>query len=152
MRKLFVIVMFMVMAHTSFAVTMPTGKIAFDDATGLTKDVTASDPLPVNIGAGAISVSANVTQDLLGGILGTATLSIPAESAVALPSAPASATSCLIMPTQDVNWGSTTVSSGTAHQYFFQSIPGQGFFKTSAFTGFRLVGRTAVATATIIWR
>lgn len=85
------------------------------------------------------------------GILGTASLSIPFTSAVALPAAPTGATRCFIMPDQDVNWGNASVTSGLANQYFFQLIPGQGFFGFTSFTSFYLIGRTAVATATIIW-
>jgi len=116
--------------------------------------VASSTPLPIafyNPSTGATSGGVPVTGITDSGILGSATLSIPL-SAVALPTAPTGATKCYIFPTQDVNWGNTSVAAGTDHQYFFQLIPGQGFFGVTDFTSFRLIGRTAVATATIIWR
>jgi hypothetical protein len=85
------------------------------------------------------------------GILGTATLSIPLASAVSLPAAPTGAKNLLIMPTQDVNWSAVGVPSGAGQQYFFADIPSQGLFGFSDFAGFRFIGRTAVATATLIW-
>lgn len=85
------------------------------------------------------------------GILGTFTLSIPLDTAVALPTAPAGSLNCHIFPTQDVNFRNSEVASGTGEEYFFQLIPGQGFYGYSDFTDFYLIGRTAIATATGYW-
>jgi hypothetical protein len=101
--------------------------------------------------AGTSSGAPSASTVMPTGLLGSATLSIPLASAVALPTAPSGATRCLVMPTQDVNYGNTSVTSGTGQQFFFADIPGQGFFGFTTFTGFRLIGRTAIATATILW-
>ncbi len=124
---------------------IPGGMWLWDSATGIWYPASGN-------ASGVMQFTGNFSVINSTGILGTATLSIPLGSAVALPTAPSGAKDCYIMPTQDVNWGSTTVASGTGHQYLFADIPGQGFFGYSAFTSIRLIGRTAVATATIIWR
>jgi len=122
------------------------------DANGLQVYVSHAKPLPtISTISVSLSIPATQTINVSTGLLGTFSLSIPLSTPVALPSAPAGATKCQIMPTQDVNWGGSTLSSGTAEPYFFQAIPGQGFFGFSDFTSLRLIGRTAVATATGRW-
>ncbi len=112
--------------------------------------ITANVSIPATQ-TGIISNTASWSTGLSSGILGTFSLSIPLETAVALPTAPAGAKSVILMPTQDVNWGDSTVASGTNPPYLFQSVPGQGFFGFSLFTSFRLIGRTAIATASGRW-
>lgn len=144
MKKL--LVFFLLVASACMA--QPAQKLMYLNATGQWVTVSEAAPLPT-----AFTSVGTVTTSIVlpTGLLGSATLSIPLASAVALPTAPTGATRCLVMPTQDVNWGNTTVSSGTGQQYFFQDIPGQGFLGFQSFTSFRLIGRTAVATATILW-
>jgi hypothetical protein len=149
MKRIFTVVLFLAVCAVGFAQERNTVQVQTIDAAGDVKYVSPSNPMPTTL-AGTASVSFSIVNST--GILGTATLSIPLTSAVALPTAPTGAKDCFVFPTQDVNWGAANVGSGVDHQYFFQTVPGQGFFGYSSFTSLRLIGRTAVATATLIWR
>lgn len=149
MKRTCFVVLFLILASVGFAQERNTVQIQTIDASGNPVYVTPTAPMPTTL-SGTASVSFSIVNST--GILGTATISIPLHTAVALPTAPTGAKDCFVFPTQDVNWGNSTVASGTSDQYFFQTIPGQGFFGYSSFTSLRLIGRTAVATATLIWR